>query len=169
MKIMVTGVQRGDDGKFIQTRNLWSLDNFDDGYLDNNGRFRVWLPTHPRSYSNGYILRSIVAYEAYHNESVLEEMVIHHIDGNRSNDLMENLQLMKESDHNRLKQLGAWVDRVCFNCGKDFKIERWRMKDSSRGKFCSQKCYHEKERSKQHKENISKGVTEAWAERRVSL
>lgn len=30
--------------------------------------------------------------------------------------------------------------KICIACGKEFEIERWRLKDKSRGKYCSVKC-----------------------------
>lgn len=71
----------------------WSLNNFDDGYIT-QGRFRVYLPDHPRAASRGYVLRSIVAYEAYYGVKVTWEMNVHHIDGDKLNDSKENLELM---------------------------------------------------------------------------
>ena len=38
--------------------------------------------------------------------------------------------------------------RVCINCGKEFEIEVWRLKDKRRGKFCSIKCNHQFHRGK---------------------
>ena len=71
----------------------WSLENFNDGYIT-QGRFRVYLPDHPRAVSRGYVLRSIVAYEAYHGVEVTWGLNVHHIDGNKLNDSAENLELM---------------------------------------------------------------------------
>lgn len=87
----------------------WSLKNFDDGIIwtDCRGkkRMRVWLPEHQRSDSNtksgkGYVLRSIVAYEAYHGIVVKKSDIIHHIDGDTLNDSKENLQRLTVRQHN---------------------------------------------------------------------
>ena len=32
------------------------------------------------------------------------------------------------------------IKRKCLICGGDFDIERWRLKDKSRGKYCSPQC-----------------------------
>lgn len=32
------------------------------------------------------------------------------------------------------------ITRICQNCGKSFQIERWRLKEPNRGKFCSREC-----------------------------
>jgi len=143
-------MQRNSDGTFKRERTEWSLSNFDDGYVDNRGRFRVWSPNHPRSYKKGYILRSIVAYEAYHGMMVLPEMDIHHMDKNRLNDSEENLIMMSHGKHTNLHNVNneAHVRRICKTCEKVFTIERWRLKDSSRGQFCSHDCFHKFTRNK---------------------
>lgn len=163
-------VKRNAKGQFKRIRKTFLLDNFDDGYIDADGRFRVYYPNHPRAYDEGYILRSIIAYELYHNIKVPKTMAIHHIDGNRLNDSKENLLMMLFSQHstfhnakNRKKSL---MERVCNHCKKKFYINRWRLKEKSRGKYCSQKCYHSHKRTKKHRNNISMGLKKAYKEGR---
>lgn len=33
------------------------------------------------------------------------------------------------------------VTCICKNCKKEFQIERWKLKDPSRGKFCKRECF----------------------------
>lgn len=40
--------------------------------------------------------------------------------------------------------------RVCKNCGKEFEIEVWRLKDKRRGQFCSIKCNNQFHSGKNH-------------------
>jgi len=58
------------------------------------------------------------------------------------------------------------VIRICIHCGAEFKIKGWRLKDPQRGKYCSQKCYHDHGRSDTHKKNISEGLKKAYKEGR---
>ena len=192
MKALVTGDLNTGNGVFYvmsiekkQKRTAWnkgiiknhpfSLDNFDDGYVDNKGRFRVRMPNHPRAYSGGYILRSIVAYEAYHNVMVPKGMNIHHIDENRTNDSKENLVLMTHKQHSLMtikqKRPKKVENRICENCGVTFVISLSRLNDTSggsiqRGRFCSQACYNKQKRSESHKKNISIGLKRAYREGR---
>lgn len=139
---------RNPNGTYKRIRVVWSLDNFNDGYVDNKGRFRVWMPNHPRAYKEGYILRSIVAYEAYFGDSVPENMDVHHIDGDKLNDSKENLMLLLHNKHSTLSNIDKTsnIERTCLCCGKIFLIKRWRLKDLNRGKYCSQRCYRSKVR-----------------------
>ncbi len=159
---------RNEDGTFKRIRKPFSLDNFNDGYVDNRGRFRVWLPEHPRAYESGYVLRSIITYELYHGISVPKENDIHHKDENRLNDSKENLEMMTHGEHSAMSNRlpGAHIIRVCQHCQKEFTIERWRLKDPSRGKYCSQKCFHAHKRSKLHRKRISMGLKKAYKEGR---
>lgn len=144
MKCLVTG-GRDKNGRFIRTRMEWSLGNFDDGYVDANGRMRVFRPGHHRASKLGYVLRSIVAYEAYNNDIVTREYNIHHIDHDRLNDSKENLEKLTQSqhskEHNLERSLKAAIWFSCIICKKDFRLPKYRLKEKGRGKYCSQICY----------------------------
>ena len=142
--------RRGWGRPFKRIRKLWSLDNFDDGYVDNRGRFRVWVPDHPRAYKGGYFLRSIVAYEAYHGVVVLPNSDIHHKNENRLDDSIENLELMTHGEHTTHHNTVPLAVRTCKGCGESFEIKRWRLNDPTRGTFCSQGCFHGHTKGKAH-------------------
>lgn len=136
------GIHLSPKSEFKRKHKIWSLDNFNDGYIDSNNRFRVYYPDHPRAEKKlGYILREIVAYEAYNGILVPSHLEVHHIDGNTLNDSKENLILLTKSQH-RIAHQWNKVSRICLTCGKTFDIDNWRLKDKSRGKYCSQQCYH---------------------------
>ncbi len=134
---------RDNTGTFIRTHKRFSLDNFDDGWIDNKGRFRVWLPEHQRAYEGGYILRSRIAYELYHDIEVLPEYDIHHKNGNKLDDSKKNLEMMSHSKHTSLTNAPRNRDlcRYCNYCGNEFMISRHRLRESGRGRYCSQQCY----------------------------
>jgi hypothetical protein len=164
-------IKQNPDGTFKRKRKRFSLENFDDGFVDNRGRFRVWLPEHPRAYESGYVLRAIVAYEAYYNTKVPSHMDIHHEDGNRLNDSKENLVMMPHSVHSILHNSHRvkLVPRICEHCGREFTIKRHRLnqKDHNRGRFCSQKCFQMHPRSTEHKAHIADGNKKAWLDPEV--
>lgn len=147
-------MQRNTNGTFKQIRKPFSLDNFNDGYVDNRGRFRVWLPNHPRVYAEGYVLRAIVAYELYHNVTIPEGMDVHHKDHNKLNDSIENLVLFEHHQHSIMHNPIEEVIRTCVDCGKDFTIKKWRLKDPKRGKFCNQICYRSYRKQKKEGDNF---------------
>lgn len=130
-------------GKFERTRSPWSLANFDDGYVDANGRMRVYKPGHPRSSNMGYVMRSIVAFESYHGVLVSINFNIHHKDYNRLNDSKENLEIIEHAEHTRRHKTKASIKLICTFCKKDFLLKQCRI-NAGRGKYCSQACYRKK-------------------------
>lgn len=116
----------------------WSLERFDEGHVDNNGYFRVYMPDHPRAFIKGQILRSWVAYEAYHDVSLEKGDVIHHINGIRSDDSKENLKKVSRGTHNIIHK-SSKVRRFCKKCGKTFYVKLSHFK-IGRGKYCSREC-----------------------------
>lgn len=136
---------RGEKNKFIRKHKEFSLSNFEDGYVNNSGRFMVYYPNSERSYKNGYIMRSIAAYELYHNIKVKKGYDIHHINENKLDDSFENLIELTKADHDRLhsksKSKKSDVICICKQCKKEFPIKKGRLNEKGRGSYCSQNCY----------------------------
>lgn len=141
-------------GRFVRKYRNWDLKYFDEGYVNSNGRFIVLCPDHPRASKSGWVFRSIVAYETYHNIKVTKEYDIHHKDGNKLNDSKGNLIKIKHGKHSRLHNVG--IDRrecnkhlrkgkylKCESCGIFFYRPQWVMNHNrSKRVFCSTECYH---------------------------
>lgn len=64
-----------------------------------------------------------------------EGYVIHHIDGDPSNNDLANLQMMTQSEHMKLHH--AFRKSICAFCGKEFES---RGNLSGKSRFCSKKC-----------------------------
>lgn len=71
-----------------------------------NGRIGVYVPGHPGANNRGYILRSRYNMEQYLGRCLDTEENVHHCDGNKLNDDIENLELklhdIHVKDHNNL-------------------------------------------------------------------
>jgi hypothetical protein len=82
-----------------------------------------------------------IAYEAYYNLILPFNVDVHHINGNRLDDSIENLAVLSHQEHckktqgERHKQ--ALREIKCMQCGKIF----FALKCKHR-RFCSQICYH---------------------------
>lgn len=141
MKCLVTGAARNHMGQFKRIRKQWSLENFDDGYVDASGRMRVWSPGHHRASSAGYVLRAIIAYEAYHNVKVTRDQNIHHKDHDRLNDSKENLEKLSHHAHAKEHNPCQKILRVCQDktCNKPFKVKKHKVMEG-KAKFCSRFC-----------------------------
>ena len=149
-------LKRNALGRFVPVYKIWSLDNFDEGYIAKHGpRFWVRMPEHHRANPSGNVLRSIAAYEAYHpGIKVTVDFVIHHKDENKLNDSKENLQLMEFGEHTSYHWKGVkrpdmnqhlknGKDLNCKYCGKVFYRAPW---ETNKTNFCSRKCFHESKR-----------------------
>ncbi len=69
------------------------------GYAMERGYVVIWNPKHPMARKNGYVLEHRLIM-AEHLGRVLEEHEhVHHIDGNRLNNRIENLELVDRRDH----------------------------------------------------------------------
>lgn len=75
-----------------------------------------------------------------------EELVVHHIDGNKSNNNEDNLEIMTRRKHSSLhaKKVES-IKCICKNCMNVFYLKpsvyRTRIKTNSRGSlYCSRRC-----------------------------
>ncbi len=135
--------------------------------MDIYGRFKVYAPDHHRSGKHGYVFRSIIACELYNNITIPTTMAVHHKDENRLNDSKENLEVMIFGKHTTLHQrdLSSDIKRICEVCKKEFIIKRWRLKDPTRGKFCSVYCRGKRIVSQETRRKRSESLKKAHARR----
>lgn len=73
------------------------------------------------------------------------EEVVHHIDGNQTNNVLENLELMSDSQHSKFHaKKPQMIELICSNCGIVFYRRKKRYEyDLKGGKnifTCSRKC-----------------------------
>ncbi len=96
------------------------------GKINDRGYSRILQPSHPRADSKGYVLEQILVLEKSFRRAILSTEVIHHIDGNRSNNDLGNLMCFKtkamhNAYHRRIRALEAcgnyeWIK--CHKCRK---------------------------------------------------
>lgn len=69
---------------------------------------------------------------------VTEEEVVHHIDGNKSNNRIDNLEIHSKRDHAQIHQgIRTKIDLCCPQCGTVFQVPEC---SAHLRKYCSDKC-----------------------------
>lgn len=81
------------------------------------------IPEHPKATKNHYVLLHRAIMENTIGRLLTDDEVVHHKDGNKKNNSIENLELINKNDHIRLHRLksGKKTTKLkCPWCGKEF-------------------------------------------------
>ena len=129
-------------GRYKRQIKEWSIENWDDGFVNNKGRFLVYKPKSKYVLYQGYVLRYYAVWESLKGD-IPDGYVIHHIDGNKTNDSIENLKLITKKEHDEYhinkQKTGLWLN--CTVCKKRFYKPQWRMNQKGHsGKYCTKEC-----------------------------
>ena len=57
---------------------------------------------HPRAYKNGYVIEHLLVWEKFHKKSLPRGWIIHHVNGIKDDNRIENLEAMPDKKHRRL-------------------------------------------------------------------
>lgn len=104
-------------------------------------------PKHPKANTKGLYPLHRVLMENELGRLLKTGEVVHHKDGDTTNDELDNLELTETSEHSRHHGLerGEMIDIVCVICSKRFQLPRYRYKlrmkrSKSGGLACSRAC-----------------------------
>lgn len=108
---------------------------------------------HPKATKNNYVLHHRIIMENHLNRLLSTTEVIHHKDGNKHNNSIDNLELMTNQEHAKLhaKVGRSFVTCICPNCNKTFEREKRNLHPNTTPK-CSRKCNGEYSRKIQLKQ-----------------
>lgn len=89
-------------------------------YSRSDGRCFIRRPGHPSADKRGYVLRYRIVYEEFYKCCLLSYTVIHHTNGDPTDDRIENLRPMWNGRHMSLENKGARRivpgSRNCIDC-----------------------------------------------------
>ena len=107
----------------------------------------VVVKHHPHATKNGYVLEHRIVVENHINRLLLPTEVVHHIDENKKNNDISNLQIMTQTAHSsaHTSERGRMcVELQCPECGQEFtrfKSTTHLQKPSKLGAtFCGSVC-----------------------------
>lgn len=67
--------------------------------IDRDGYIRLYLPDHPWPRKGGYVLEHVAVMELHISRRIKAGEVVHHINGNRQDNRLGNLELMSAGAH----------------------------------------------------------------------
>lgn len=85
-------------------------------YINSNGYVEVWCPAHPKTTVRKTVREHRLVWEAYHKCCLLAHAIIHHKNGLKTDNRIENLVLMTQSQHCVQDHLISMSDRFCHVC-----------------------------------------------------
>jgi len=113
------------------------------------------IPNHPKSTKHGYILEHRIIMENHLGRILTASEIIHHKNGNKKDNRIENLELTNKSKHarNHMREHGLkMVELKCPFCNKVFNRQH-NLTHLGRGNaiatYCSRSCNGKMSRQKQ--------------------
>jgi hypothetical protein len=70
--------------------------------------YAIFAPYHPFSDGKGYVMEHRLMMEKYLKRFLEQNEVVHHINGNRFDNTIENLRLMDKIEHDRMHAQERW-------------------------------------------------------------
>jgi hypothetical protein len=84
-----------------------------------DGYVITFKPEHPNCKSDGYVMEHRVIMAAHLGRPLRDDEVVHHKNGIKSDNRLENLQLLNPSQHRALENTVDMTGRVCTICGSN--------------------------------------------------
>jgi len=144
-------IRKALKGKYIMEKSF----NWKDGKTKHSsGYILIKNHTHPFRNSENYVLEHRLIMEKSIGRFLKKSEVVHHKNGIRTDNRIENLELMTFNKHCQIPNVGqfikgqkSWnsdikkIEKTCNQCNKKIFIHPSRVK-MGRGKFCSKQCFN---------------------------
>jgi hypothetical protein len=107
-------------------KDLWkngfrTFENSRAGFEENHdGYIMIYEPNHPNSKKNGWIKEHRWIMSQHIDRALREWEHVHHKNGNKKDNRLENLELMTNSEHDRLtRNPNPVAEKICYLCGTE--------------------------------------------------
>jgi HNH endonuclease len=134
-------------------------------YIDGHGYVRVLEKNHPFATQRGLVRQHRLVWEEHNNAILLPWVDVHHINGNKQDNRIQNLQIMTRSEHLRQHMIGntngkiEMDGRICSTCKSNHTAVQktkgmglrpaWRIGPLTDQMICKN-CYENERRWKQN-------------------
>ena len=130
------------------------------------------VPEHPKATAFGYVLLHRIVVENHLGRLLRDDEIVHHVDENKMNNLVSNLEVTDASSHATAHGLakGKLAVRLrCPNCAKVFvRIKRdTHLQKGGNATFCARTCSTEFNANKR-RQGLTQEATRALAENLVA-
>lgn len=112
------------------------------GSLTPRGYVLIYAPFHPRAPKGGYVYEHRLVMENTLGRMLERHEVVHHKDGDKTNNDATNLVLTTQSAHARehAERGITYVNCVCDYCGASFQRQLGKFSRTAKNLYCSRVC-----------------------------
>ena len=89
--------------------------NFKGWFIDKDGYKNIYASKHPNKTTKSSVKEHRLIMEHYIGRYLKEEETIHHKNGDKLDNRIENLEIVSNSEHARLHSLGKDIRPLCYN------------------------------------------------------
>jgi len=80
------------------------------GRLNKQGYIKILKPQHHRADCSGYVWEHVLVWEEFNQKQISKDMIIHHLNGDKKDNRIENLVVMARSEH--IHQVAPFKERI---------------------------------------------------------
>lgn len=85
--------------------------------INDQGYILIYKPDHPRATkNNGYVREHDLIMEEMLGRPLEQHEIVHHMNGNKQDNRIENLELTDRSKHQNIHRIKDMSDRQCYEC-----------------------------------------------------